>query len=224
MVALVCHNNKSTRYAAPLQSLKHQFQLYLDVEATEIKNPVDFFEPGKRFADMMSDYSAKSKIRSRLRKSNLSSPGIEHRAGPGNLDNTMSGLETLPADDAPAHSPLFFRDLFHHVNLESTLSHHSSSAVRSPARAREAGERPPHRATHGAYATSRWSAHSHRGAWRPQAPAPASASRRIRTIRSSLNKLVFMAPSLRLLGSHPLNKLLVRKSQGRPVPWRNVLG
>ena len=30
MVALVCRNNKSTRYAAPLQSLKHQFQLYLD--------------------------------------------------------------------------------------------------------------------------------------------------------------------------------------------------
>ena len=29
MVALVCRNNKSTRYAAPLQSLKHQFQLYL---------------------------------------------------------------------------------------------------------------------------------------------------------------------------------------------------
>ena len=77
-----------------------------DVEATEIKNP-DFFEPGKRFADMMSDYSAKSKIRSHLRKSNLSSPGIEHRAGPGNLDNTRSGLETLPADDAPAHSPFF---------------------------------------------------------------------------------------------------------------------
>ena len=161
-----------------------------DVEATEIKNPVDFFEPGKRFADMMSDYSAKSKIRSRLRKSNLSSPGIEHRAGPGNLDNTMSGLETLPADDAPAHSPLFFRDLFHHVNLESTLSHHSSSAVRSPARAREAGERPPHRATHGAYATSRWSAHSHRGAWRPQAPArhpprAGSAPSALRRISSS---------------------------------------
>ena len=29
MVALVCRNNKSTRYAAPLQSLKHQFQSYL---------------------------------------------------------------------------------------------------------------------------------------------------------------------------------------------------
>ena len=29
ITALVCRNNKSTRYAAPLQSLKHQFQLYL---------------------------------------------------------------------------------------------------------------------------------------------------------------------------------------------------
>ena len=35
MVALVCRNNKSTRYAAPLQSLKHQFQLYLQLYQVE---------------------------------------------------------------------------------------------------------------------------------------------------------------------------------------------
>ena len=38
MVALVCRNNKSTRYAAPLQSLKHQFQLYLDSLLANLEN------------------------------------------------------------------------------------------------------------------------------------------------------------------------------------------
>ena len=41
MVALVCRNNKSTRYAAPLQSLKHQFQLYPRFNGQEIPTLTD---------------------------------------------------------------------------------------------------------------------------------------------------------------------------------------
>ena len=57
---------------------------------------------------MMSDYSAKSKIRSHLRKLKLyQALASNTELAPLNLDNTRSGLETLPADDAPAHSPFF---------------------------------------------------------------------------------------------------------------------
>ena len=49
MVALVCRNNKSTRYAAPLQSLKHQFQLYLAITqfevAATVQDALGYMEP-----------------------------------------------------------------------------------------------------------------------------------------------------------------------------------
>ena len=59
MVALVCHNNKSTRYAAPLQSLKHQFQLYLDLN----EHPRDTFEVwlNEQYRDQIASFQVGGK-------------------------------------------------------------------------------------------------------------------------------------------------------------------